>query len=241
MRPLYTAGVGRAVAERNKEDTGLRGGYTSGTKERGSIPRSGPMSDQFRNDAFDARLPDLAGRSSPLPSWLARRLLREDEQVAWVPQASGSTRRGRRYVAGMRLFLAALGFGMVVVAATAWLFAEMWPPIMLPAALVAGGIVLGSVMVLGFCCGYFTRLVATNQRLVILQGYEVCRTWGMDDLPPSLIRDRISEGGRRNRTVDFDAVTALLGGSSDQFVDAESNPGIGKQLGQIKRHEDGRA
>ena len=43
-------------------------------------------------------------------------------------------------------------------------------------------------MVLGLCCGYFTRLVATNHRLVILQGYEMCRTWGMDDLPPSLIR-----------------------------------------------------
>ena len=197
------------------------------------------MSDQFRNDAFDARLPDLAGRSSPLPSWLARRLLREDEQVAWVrgPRFNPSW---ERYVTHFSLFLAALGFGMVLTA-TGWLFAEMWPPIMLPAALVAGGVVLGSIMVLGFCCGYFTRLVATNQRLVILQGYEVCRTWGMDDLPPSLIRDRISEGGRRNRTVDFDAVTAMLGGASDQFVDAKAILALGKQLGQIKRREDGRA
>ncbi len=197
------------------------------------------MSDRFQTDAFDARPPTLVGRSSPLPSWLARRLLRNDEQVAWVrgPRFNPSW---ERYVTHISLFLAALGFG-VVLTATGWLFAEMWPPMVLPAVLVAAGVVLGSIILLGLCCGYFTRLVATNQRLVILQGYEVCRTWGMDDLPPSLIRDGVSEGGRRNRTVDFDAVTAMLGGSSDRFVDAKAILAFGKQLGQIKRREDGRA
>jgi len=40
----------------------------------------------------------------------------------------------------------------------------------------------------GIANGYFTRLVVTNYRLLILQGYEVCRSWSIHHLPRSLIR-----------------------------------------------------
>ncbi len=203
------------------------------------------MSDRFHTDAFDARPPDLhehpdvARPLTPLPSWLARRLLREDEQVAWVrgPRFNPSW---ERYVTHPLLFFAALAVGAFCVA-VASLLDEFWPAVMLPTFLFAGALVLASIMVLGLCCGYFTRLVATNHRLVILQGYETCRTWGMDDLPPSLIRHDRSESGERSLTVDFDAVKTMLGGASDQFADAKTILAFGKQLGHIKAREDGRA
>ena len=203
------------------------------------------MSDRFQADAFDAPPPDLpeysdvSRPSPPLPPWLARRLLQDGETVAWVrgPRFNPSW---ERYVTHIGLFGAALAAGAFAVA-VASLLAEFWPPVLLPTVLVAGALVLASIMVLGLCCGYFTRLVATNHRLVILQGYEVCRTWGMDDLPPFLIRHDRSVNGERSRTVDFDAVKNMLGGSSDQFVDAKTILAFGKQLGHIKAREDGRA
>ena len=37
----------------------------------------------------------------------------------------------------------------------------------------AGGLVVGCILVMGVCCGYFTRLVVTNFRLVVVQGYGI--------------------------------------------------------------------
>ena len=202
------------------------------------------MSDRFQSDAFDPQPPevpeptDISMPNPPLPPWLARRLLKDDEQIAWVrgPRFNPSW---ERYVTHVSLFLAALAAGAFCVAVGS-LLAEWWPRMLPAAVLLAGGLVVASIMVLGLSCGYFTRLVATNHRLVILQGYEVCRTWGMDDLPPSLIRHGMSAGGGRDRAIDFDAVKTMLGGASDQFVDAKTILAFGKQLGQIKRREEGR-
>ena len=197
------------------------------------------MSDRFRNDAYDDDPPPDVARPRPtLPDWLARRLLHADEQVAWVrgPRFCPSW---ERHVTHISLFLSALALG-AVLAAAAWLFAEMWPPVVLPAMLVAMSVVVASVIVLGLSCGYFTRLVATNQRLLIVQGYELCRSWNMDDLPPWMVRSRRGERGEEFRSVDFDAVKSMLGGTSDQFMDAKAILAFGKQLGQFKSRDDGR-
>ena len=196
------------------------------------------MSDRYQTDAFDDAAPDVSLSGGALPPWLARRLLKDDEKVAWVrgPRFNPSW---ERYVTHIMLFLGAAAVGAVAVAVGS-LLSEWWPEAMPISVLVALGVVFGSIIVLGLCCGYFTRLVATDRRLFIVQGYEVCRTWNMDDLPPSLIRHGFSANGRRNRTVDFDAVKDMLGGASDQFTDAQSILAFGKQLNHIKAREDGR-
>ena len=207
------------------------------------------MSDHFQTDAFDAQPPDLpAGseppelrrrRHPPLPEWLAGRLLRPDEQVAWVvgPRFNPSW---ELYVTHPGLFFTALAVGVVCVL-TGRIFGESWSEMPLWPPLVAGGLAVASVIVLGFCCGYFTRLVVTNNRLLIVQGQEICRSWNINDLPPSLLRYRLRDRDNgMGPSVDLDALQAMLGSASDQFTDAKTILSLRKQLGQIKTREDDR-
>ena len=92
----------------------------------------------------------------------------------------------------------------------------------------------------GFFNGLFTRLVATNFRLVIMQGYEIARTWQIDQLPRSLTRYRRRSDGGEDRTIDLDAMRSMLGTASDQFADAKTILAFGKELGHIKAREDDR-
>jgi hypothetical protein len=165
-------------------------------------------------------------------------LLRAGEQVAWV-RGPGLNPPWERYVTHPALFLFALALG-AVCAAAGWLSAG-WQPGALPLSLLAaGGLVVGSIIVLGLSAGYFTRLVVTNLRVVILQGYEVCRSWGIDRLPRSLIRYGPRRGEEEGRAVDLDALQALLGGESDQFTGAKAVQAFGKQLDRIISRERGR-
>jgi hypothetical protein len=107
-------------------------------------------------------------------------------------------------------------------------------------ALAAAAVVLASLFVVGIFAGYFTRLVVTNFRIVIVQGYEVCRSWNIADLPPSLIRYRMRGRTRESRTVDLDALQAMLGGPSDQFMAPKKILAFGKHLDGIKARENGR-
>ena len=141
------------------------------------------MSDRYPNDPF-TRPADVAGQGSPLPPWLADRLLKGDEQVSWVVGPYFNP-PWERYVTHPLLFLAALAVGIACVMVGG---ATGGTEGAVVAGLVGGAVVLASVFVLGFASGYFTRLVVTNFRLLILQGYEVCHRWRIDDLPPSLIR-----------------------------------------------------
>jgi hypothetical protein len=205
------------------------------------------MSERFQHNAYDreppafpgeAQPPPIPRRHPPLPAWLAARLLRADEKVTWVcgPRFNPSW---ERYATHATLFLGALAVAVVCMA-VGWLFVEMWAGLMLLAVLLAAGLVFGSIFVLGIANGYFTRLVATNYRLVILQGYAVCRTWAIDELPRSMIRYSGRGDGERSRTLDLDAMKTMLGGSSDQFADAKTILAFGKQLGQIKARENDR-
>src|SRR5437763_221253 len=80
-----------------------------------------------------------------------------------------------------------------------------------PAAI---GVVFGCVYLLAAANAYFTRLVVTNRRVVILQGHAISYSWGIDDLPRHLIRYE-RRGGEESRTIDLDALQTMLGGSSD--------------------------
>jgi hypothetical protein len=180
-------------------------------------------------DRFE--LPPVAKRHSPLPHWLARRLLRPGEAVTWM-RGPRSNPRWECLITHPALFLIALAFG----AACCWaarLIAGSWSDVPPPLILAAAGIVLGSIVVLGISAGYFTRLVVTNFRVVILQGYEVCRSWGLDRLPPSLLRHVRRDGAEDRWTVDLDTLQTMLGGASDHFTDAKTILEFGKQLDRI--------
>jgi hypothetical protein len=196
------------------------------------------MSDRFQTDAFGDPAPDVTRPFPPLPAWLADRLLRGGEKITWVcgPRWNPSW---ERYVTHPGLFLLALALGAACLGAGR-LLAGTWSGMSMVPALAAGGIVLGSIFVLGLSNGYFTRLVVTNRRLVILQGYEVCRSRGLDQLPRSLIRSDRLRDGEETRTVDLDSLKTLLGGSSDKFADQKTILALGKRLDQIKARENDR-
>ncbi|MBY0528364.1 MAG: hypothetical protein K2R98_33545 [Gemmataceae bacterium] len=174
----------------------------------------------------------------PLPSWFARRFLRPDEQVHWV-RGPWFTPVWERYVTHPGLFVAALALGGVCLLIgrpnppTGHTFAPM-------SILIAVVIVLASIYVLAFFSGYFTRLVVTNTRLLIVQGYEVRRCWDLDDLPSSLVRygRQGGQGGPNEMpSVDVAALQSILGGKSDQFVDAKAIREFGKKIDRIKGQE----
>jgi hypothetical protein len=196
------------------------------------------MSEHIQRDPFNVPPPIILHPYPALPAWLARRLLRVGEKITWV--------RGPRfnpwweqYVTHPAMFFPALALGIVCLA-VGRLTAESWSQMSPLPFLVALGIVFGAIFVLGIFAGYFTRLVVTNFRIVILQGYEVRRSWRMDDLPPSLIRYSMREGEEEGRTVDLDALQTMLGGASEQFTTSKTIRAFGKLLDRIKASEDRR-
>jgi hypothetical protein len=191
--------------------------------------------DHFQANPFDDPLPQVLRACPPLPVWLERRLLGEDEQITWVrgPRLNPSW---ERYATHPALFLFALVLGAAWVAAGR-LAAGSWSDMSPLLFLVAGVLVVGSIFVLGISAGYFTRLVVTNLRIVLLQGYEVCRIWSLDDLPPSLIRYGRRGGEGEGRSVDLEALQTMLGGSPDQFIESKTLRAFGKKLDGIIARE----
>ena len=193
------------------------------------------MSEHIQSRPFDERLPDLILRFPPLPKWLGRRLLATGERVTCVygPRFNPSW---ERVVTHAALFLVALALGAVCVGIGGEL-AKVEPQALAGAVVAAGGIVFGSIIVLGIFCGYFTRLVVTNFRLVVIQGYEVCKSWDLDHLPRSLLRFTPAADGRERPSVDLDALQTMLGSSSNQVADAKTILSFGKQLDHIRARE----
>jgi hypothetical protein len=200
------------------------------------------MSDEHTQpDLLDASLPDITRPHAPLPDWVARRLLGAGEQITWVCGPRFNP-RWERYVTHPALFVGSLAVGAVLLGAGR-LCSESWK-VMPPAAVVmvvaAPALVLASVFVLGFSAAYFTRLVVTTRRLVIVQGYEVCRSWGLHELPQSLV----GYGPRGNRdggrAVDLDALQTMLGSATDQFAESKTILAFGKHLERIKAEKDRR-
>lgn len=194
------------------------------------------MTDRIQVDSYDF----TRGDSDPfpsLPSWLASKFLHPDETVNWVcgPRLQPSM---ERWITHPLLFVFALvvAVGCVLVGrllAGSW--AQLSPLVGIPAV----GVVLASVFVLGLSNAYFTRLVVTDHQLMILQGYEKCKSWDIDDLPRSLIHYGMGPGNLESRSIDLDAVKTMLGGTSGQFAESKTILAFGKQLDNITlRRED---
>jgi len=192
------------------------------------------MSSPFHEYTHVTGAPDIVLRVAPVPAWLARRLLRQGEQILWVrgPRRNPSF---EPYLTHPALLLAALAVGAACLGA-AWLTAGSWAQMPVWPALTAGGLVLGAVYVLGIGNAYFTRLIVTDARLVITQGFEVCRVWRLDDLPPSLLHYDVRHASKQ-RSIDLAALQTMLGGSSEQFADAKTIRTFGKMLDQIKARD----
>jgi hypothetical protein len=191
--------------------------------------------DRFQPDLTNVTLPDISRPYLPLPIWIARRILRPNETITWVcgPRFNPAW---ERYVTHPALFLVALALGTALVA-IGRLCSESWtvmPPLAVAAVMAGPALVLGSVFVLGISAAYFTRLVVTNYQLVIVQGYEVCRSWSLHELPPSLVRYGPRRIGEAERHVDLDALQTMLGNATDRFADSKTIIAFGKHLDRIK-------
>jgi hypothetical protein len=116
-----------------------------------------------------------------------------------------------------------------------------WAGVKTFAPLVMIGIMIASVFVLAISCGHFTRLVVTNYRLVILQGYEVCRAWELHKLPRSLLHYSHAAAEDPRPAVDLEVLQSLLGPASDQIAGAKTILSFGKSLDAIKKREEGRS
>jgi hypothetical protein len=193
------------------------------------------MSERFQKDVPAFQAMDVVELFQPLPGWLADRLLKPDEKVTWV--------RGPRfnpswecYVTHPALLLLALAFGAASVG-LAWLVFGGTPTILAVVGMAAGLVVIATIIVLGIANGYFTRLVVTNFRLVILQGYEIVRSWNIDKLPRSLLHYARRDGEDQAPCIDLEAVKNMLGRSSDQFTSAKTILSFAKQLDRIQTRD----
>lgn len=192
------------------------------------------MSDD-RSDAGPSPSPlaDILRPYPSLPAWLSQRLLRGGERVTWV-LGPWLCPWWERYVTHPLLVPAALALAVVFLAAG---FLGGDPTSLSPAPFVGAAMLgFGSIIVLALFSGYFTRLVVTDRRLFILQGYELCRQWSIDSLPPSLVRFS-RRGDPASRVIDLSAVQTMLGGPSDQVIDAKSILAFGKQLDRIQARD----
>jgi hypothetical protein len=209
------------------------------------------MTDPSQPEKFDTRLAlEVCRQSPPLPGWLAARVLRPNEKLTWV-YGPRFQPWWERHVTNPLLFVKAVAVGGLLVlamhlrlrgvpAANVFFGTGMGPSdLLLLSVVIAVAIVLASIFVLGIFSGYFTRLVVTDRRLVLLQGYEVCRSWEMSSLPPSLLRYRMVGGGAEARTVNLDAVRTMLGTNSDKIVDAKTLLAFSKQLDRLKPPKEG--
>lgn len=190
------------------------------------------MSEHIQSRRFEVPHIDISLQYTALPRFLARRLLREDEQVTWV-RGPRLNPWWERFVTHIGLFVLALMLGALFLG-IGRLIGGSWSAV--PAALGVATfiIIIGSVYVLAIANAYFTRLVVTNFRLMILQGHEVCRSWSIDDLPPSLIHHDPRAFGWKSRIVNVDALQTMLGGASEHFADPKTIRALGKHLDQIK-------
>jgi hypothetical protein len=189
-----------------------------------------------RPEALPAReAPDVSARPDhpPLPEWLANRVLHEDETVTWVygPRHSPAV---EPFLTHPLLFVAALALGALLVWAATLVGGS---DVVAVASLAAGALVLGSIFTLGICSGYFTRLVVTDSRLIIIQGREAYKSWDVNDLPVSLLRYGRPGGGVATPSINLDAVKGMLGGPSDRIVSAQAILDFGKRLEQIRSRD----
>jgi hypothetical protein len=200
------------------------------------------MTDHFDPDSHTVRTDSTGSPTSStedgpsLPVWLSRRLLRAGETVTWVrgPRYNPSW---ERYITHPALLLVPALPGVVVMGIAAQVGGA---PAALAVAAVTFALVLPLLFVVGFSAGYFTRLVVTDFRLLIVQGYELCWDCGVDYLPPSLVRYDRRHGEKDRVSVDLNALQTSLGGASTQFVEAKTILAFKRQVDRDRSREQGR-
>lgn len=178
---------------------------------------------------------EVGSKGPPLPGHLARRLLRSDEEVVsvngprWSPSWEPFLTHPLVVLVGIALAVGAVALGGMVLG---------WDN------LAMGGVGVfallssfGSLILVAFMAGWFTRLVITNQRVMIVQGYEVRKTWGLDELPRSLVRQRRNADGELTKTVDLERLNTMMGGSSDGFVEAKTIWALSKEIDRSRRED----
>jgi hypothetical protein len=188
----------------------------------------------FQSEPPGAEPPPILSTTSPLPSWVARKILRPHETVSWVrgPRLNPNWERYATHPA-LILFPLLLGFVALCAAVQTTGSAGVFPAIIFTVA-----ISLPFIFVMGISAGYFTRLVVTDLRLIIVQGYELCWDCDIDYLPPSLLRYDPRRGGKAGRSINLDALQTALGGSSTQFVEAKAILKLAKTIDRIKLRDD---
>jgi hypothetical protein len=202
------------------------------------------MSDQIQPDTFSRfqseppSLPtrEIVGTCSPFPAWLARRLLGPDEKVTWVrgPKRNPSW---ERYITHPGLLLVPVAVAAIVALVGGLTAGAKAGELLCPFFGICFVAALPMLFVVGIACGYFTRLVVTNQRVVVLQGYEICDTWDVARLPRSLVRQEQRDGQPAVSSVDLNALNTILGGSSTQFVEAKTILDFAKTLKRLSLEE----
>ncbi|MGF1578426.1 MAG: hypothetical protein ACFCD0_03595 [Gemmataceae bacterium] len=173
----------------------------------------------------------------PVPKWLASRLLRPDEEVVWAtgprhtPAIEPILTHWVLVVVGLLLGVGTVLVGLQLVNSLSRL--PMW------SGFTAIFLVFGSVMVVAAANGYFTRLIATNKRVFIVQGQEVCRSWGLSALPRSLVQYRMNEDGEEERSINVDALKTMLDAPGDGFAESKTILSFGKHLDRVKDSRQG--
>lgn len=200
--------------------------------------------ERHNTERFDAE-PRQAGAAHtahqypPLPAFLARRLLRDDEQVTFV-RGPWFAPWWERHVTHISFILVAGLLAVAVIAAGIQYAGSLKEMPILP-GVIALGLIFGSIGVTAFFCGLFTRLIVTDRRLILIQGYDVCRVWNIDDLPRRLLR-YARRGGEERAMIDIDALQTMITASvTEKFSEAKTLMKFGKQLDQIRRAETDRS
>jgi len=192
------------------------------------------MTERFHDRPPEPAVP--VAPSLPLPEWLARRILEPGETIALVRGPTGKwwlepyLTHPLASLAGAIPAAVAITVGRMIV--------PSWRDLPPAAGIVAVLFVFASVFVVGLLAGYFTRLVVTDRRLLILQGREIWSSRGIDELPPFLVRRMRDPDGRERRAIDIVTLDSMLGSSNTGIVDSDTILTLGKKIDKLKERRD---
>jgi hypothetical protein len=167
-----------------------------------------------------------------MPGWLARSLLERGEVATWV-RGPGSCPWWEPYLTHPLACLVGIPVGAACLT-VGRLAVPDWSQLPPAAAVSAILTFFVPLMVVAFLTGHFTRLVVTDRRLLIIQGQTVIRSWGIRQLPRSLVKYVRREGEDEAPTIDLDSLQKMLGGKSDGIVDSNTIMSLGKKLDRFK-------
>jgi len=192
------------------------------------------VSDLYQPEPHEQPEPRSLRAGPPLPEWLAKALLEPDEKPEWV-RGPNYAPPWERALTHPLAFLVALPPAVILVT-VGRLLADDWRTLHPAFGVSAILVLIGSILVIAFMTAYYTRLVVTERRLLIIQGQSAIRSWGMGDLPPSLLHfgRQAFDGKDAGPRIDLDKLEKMLGGKSEGVIGSDAIIKFGKQLDRIK-------